>query len=82
MRETRRGWTMLEADARSMLTLTEERIRSSDIRVEHRDALIQLRAMIDDDPTASSQDRSSSAGAVMVIAASRERAANSEHPTA
>jgi hypothetical protein len=49
MRNARRGWTMPEQDARSMLTMIEERIRSSDIRVEHRDALIQLRAMIEDD---------------------------------
>jgi len=32
-----------------MLSMIEERIRSSDIRVEHRDALIRLRAMIEDD---------------------------------
>jgi len=31
-----------------MLSMIEERIRSSDIRVEHRDALIRLRAMIED----------------------------------
>ena len=48
MRKARRGWTMLEEDARSMLSMIEERIRSSDIRVEHRDALIRLRAMIED----------------------------------
>ena len=49
MRNARRSWTMPEEDARSMLTLIEERIRSSDIRIEHRDALIRLRAMIEDD---------------------------------
>ena len=32
-----------------MLTMIEERIRSSAIQVEHRDALIRLRAMIEDD---------------------------------
>ncbi len=32
-----------------MLLMIDERIRSSDIRVEHRDALIRLRAMIEDD---------------------------------
>ena len=37
----RRGWTMPEEDARSILTMIEERIRSSDIRVEDRDALIR-----------------------------------------
>src|SRR4051812_49346924 len=45
MRKARRGWTMPEEDARSMLRLIEERIRSSGNRVEHRDALIRLRAM-------------------------------------
>ena len=49
MRKARRGWTMPEEDARPMLTMIEERIRSSDIRVEHRDALIRLRTMIEDD---------------------------------
>ena len=39
-----------------MLTLIEERIRSSLIRVEHRDALIRLRAMIEDDLMVAEQD--------------------------
>ena len=62
MRKARRGWTMPEEDARSMLTMIEERIRSSDIRVEHRDALIRLRAMIEDDLAAREQGRASEAG--------------------
>ena len=40
---------MPEEDARSLLTLIEQRIGSSGIRVEHRDMLIRLRAMIEDD---------------------------------
>ena len=56
MRQARRGWTMPEEDARSILTMIEERIRSSDIQVEHRDALIRLRAMIADDLMAAGQD--------------------------
>jgi hypothetical protein len=32
-----------------MLRLIEERIRSSEIEVEHRDILIRLRAMIEED---------------------------------
>ncbi len=40
---------MPEEDARSMLRLIEERIRSSGIQVQHRDVLIRLRAMIEDD---------------------------------
>ena len=49
MRKARRGWTMPEEDARSLLTMIEERIRSSDIRFEHRDALIRLREHLEDD---------------------------------
>jgi len=49
MRKARRGWTMPEEDARSMLTMIEERIRSSNIQVEHRDVLIRLREMIEDE---------------------------------
>ena len=49
MRKARCGWSMVEEDARSMLSMIKERIRASDIRVEHRDALIRLRAMIEDD---------------------------------
>ena len=55
MRQARRDWTMSEQDARSMLSMIEERIRSSDIRVEHRDILIRLRAVIEDDLTAVTQ---------------------------
>jgi len=62
MRKSQRGWTMPEEDARSMLRLVEERIRSSDIQIEHRDALIRLRAMIEDDLAAYQQDRASEAG--------------------
>lgn len=32
-----------------MLRLIEKRIKSSDIQVQHRDVLIRLRAMIEDD---------------------------------
>ena len=46
---------MLEEDGRSMLALIEERIRFSGIRLEHRDLLIRLRAMIEDDLDASAQ---------------------------
>jgi hypothetical protein len=40
---------MPEEDARSLVRLIEERIRSSQITVEHRDMLIRLRAMMEDD---------------------------------
>ena len=49
MRNARRGWVMPEEDARPVLRLIEERIRSSEIEVEHRDVLIRLRAMIEED---------------------------------
>jgi hypothetical protein len=49
MRKARRGWVMPEEDARSMLRLIEQRIRSSQIEVQHRDVLIRLRALIQDD---------------------------------
>jgi len=49
MRKAGRGWVMLEKDARCMLRLIEERIRSSEIEVEHRHVLIRLRAMIEED---------------------------------
>ena len=49
MRNARRGWTMPEEEAHSMLRLIEERSGSSDIRVEHRNVLIRLRDMIEDD---------------------------------
>ena len=48
MRKARCGWSMVEEDARSMLSMIKERIRASDIRVEHRDMLIRLRVMIED----------------------------------
>jgi len=38
-------------DAQSMLQQIEERIRSSDIEVQHRDALIRLRSLIEEDLT-------------------------------
>ena len=49
MRNARRGWIMPEDEARTLLRLIEDRVRASDIEVRHRDALIRLRAMIEDD---------------------------------
>jgi hypothetical protein len=64
MRKARRGWTMLEEDARTMLRLIEKRIRASDIQVEHRHVLIRLRDMIEGDLAAFEQDRASEPGSV------------------
>ena len=49
MRKARRGLVMPEEDARSMLRLIEEQVGSSQIEVQHRDVLIRLRDMIEDD---------------------------------
>jgi hypothetical protein len=40
---------MPEADITSMLRLIEERIRSREIEVRHRDALIRLRDILEND---------------------------------
>ena len=40
---------MPDEDARSLLRLIEERVRCSEIEVRHRDALIRLRAILEDD---------------------------------
>jgi hypothetical protein len=49
MRSQRRGWTMPEEDIRSLLRLIEEKVRSSEIEVRHRDALIRLRSILESD---------------------------------
>ena len=49
-----------------MLMMVEERVRSLDIRIEHRDALIRLRAMIDDELAAGTQGRGHQADAAVV----------------
>ena len=49
MRNARRGWTMSEPEARRMLALIGRKLSSPEIQVRHRDALIRLRALIEDD---------------------------------
>jgi hypothetical protein len=49
MRQRSRGWIMPEADMRSMLKLIDERIRSPEIDVQHQDALIRLREILEND---------------------------------
>ena len=49
MRQRTRGWIMPEADMLSMLRLIDERIRSPEIDVRHRDALIRLRDILEQD---------------------------------
>ena len=62
MRTARRGWTMPEEDALSVLRLIEERIRASNIQVERRDVLIRLRDMIEDDLAALAHDTATDVG--------------------
>lgn len=59
MRQKSRGWIMPEADIASMLTLIDERIRSREIDMQRRDALIRLRAILEDDLKAYKSDGSS-----------------------
>ncbi len=49
MHPRRRGWIMPGADMLSMLGLIEERVRSPEIDVRHRDALIRLRDTLEQD---------------------------------
>jgi hypothetical protein len=45
----RKAWTMPPDDARTFLQQLQRKIASSDIEVRHRDALIRLRSMIEED---------------------------------
>jgi hypothetical protein len=49
MRQRTRGWIMPEADMLSMLRLIDERVGSPEIDVRHRDALIRLRDILEQD---------------------------------
>jgi hypothetical protein len=49
MQQRTRGWVMPEADILSLLRLIDERVRSSKIEVRHRDTLIRLRDILEDD---------------------------------
>jgi hypothetical protein len=59
MHQRRRGWIMPEADMLSMLRLIEERIRSPEINVRHRDALIRLGDILERDLSSYQSDNSS-----------------------
>jgi hypothetical protein len=48
MRQTR-AWTMPANEARTFLQLLHEKIASSQIEVRHRDVLIRLQAIIEED---------------------------------
>jgi hypothetical protein len=49
MRKGRLGWVMPEEDARSLLQLIEDRIRSEQTPPADKDRLVRLRTMIEDD---------------------------------
>lgn len=49
MRQRTRGWIMPEADILSLLRLIDERVGSPKIEVRHRDTLIRLRDILEDD---------------------------------
>jgi len=49
MRQRTRGWIMPEADILQTLRLIDERVSSSKIEVRHRDTLIRLRDILEDD---------------------------------
>jgi hypothetical protein len=49
MRQRTRGWIMPEADILTLLRLIDERVSSPKIEVRHRDTLIRLRDMLEDD---------------------------------
>jgi hypothetical protein len=59
MRQRTRGWIMPEADMLSMLKLIDERVRSPEINVRHRDALIRLRDILEQDLDSNRIDKSS-----------------------
>jgi hypothetical protein len=45
----RRAWTMPADEARAFLQQLQEKIASSEIEVRHRDVLIRLRSIIEED---------------------------------
>jgi hypothetical protein len=49
MRHKSRGWIMPETDILSMLRLIDEKICSTEIETHHRDTLIRLREILEDD---------------------------------
>ena len=59
MHQIGRGWIMPEADMLSMLRLIDERIRSPEMDVRHRDALIRLRDILEQDLSSYQSDSSS-----------------------
>ena len=57
MRQRARGWIMPEADIVSLIRLIDERVSSPRIEVQHRDTLIRLRDILEDDLNRYRHDR-------------------------
>ena len=57
MRQRARGWIMPEADIVSLIRLIDERVSSPRIEVRHRDTLIRLRDILEDDLNRYRHDR-------------------------
>ena len=58
MQQRARGWVMPEADIVSLLRLIDERVSSPKIEARHRDTLIRLRDMLEDDLNRHSHNKS------------------------
>ena len=57
MRQRARGWIMPEADIVALIRLIDERVSSPRIEVQHRDTLIRLRDILEDDLNRYRHDR-------------------------
>jgi hypothetical protein len=55
MRGKHRGWSMPQEDAQRMLRLIEERIAAPDIEARHKDALIRLRQLLEEEIVAEAE---------------------------
>ena len=49
MRQRSRGWIMREVDMLSMLRFIDEKVHSEAVETHHRDTLIRLRAILEND---------------------------------
>ena len=68
----KRAWTMPVDEARTFLQHVQEKIASSDIEVAHRDVLIRLRSIIEEDREAAGQTpQPTVTGAVLPSASTR-----------
>ena len=71
MRARRRGWIMPRGDIPSMLQMIEAKIASSEIELQHRSALIRLRAIVEEDLQDQTGDPAPHVSAVMADARKR-----------